>query len=92
MHYFERSGQLRGPECVICYRDTNLIPGAWTAGGSDAPTEDLNRKYTVAIPATKLEDLRALLRRVGNSFDQQVMYLEVAGYAEFLEILPTHGF
>jgi len=81
-----------GPETVICYRDTNVVPGAWSPGESKAPIEDLNRRYTVAIPATQMEDLRALLRRVGNSFDQQVMYLEVAGHAELLEVLPTHGF
>ena len=54
--------------------------------------EDLSRKYTVAIPAERVDELRALLRRAGNSFDQRVMYLEVAGYAELLEVRPEHGF
>jgi hypothetical protein len=85
-------GAVTGPETVLWYRDTNLVPGTWSPGESKAPIEDLSRKYTIAIPAGQLEDLRALLRRVGNSFDQQVMYLEVAGYAELLEVSPTHGF
>jgi hypothetical protein len=38
------------------------------------------------------EELRGLLRRVGNSFDQRVIYLEVAGYAELLEVRPQNGF
>ena len=54
--------------------------------------EDLSRKYAVAILAAQVGDLRALLRRIGNSFDQRVMYLEVAGYAELLEVRPNDGF
>jgi len=54
--------------------------------------EDLSRRYTVAIPRDRVDELRALLRRAGNSFDQQVMYLEVAGYAELLEVRPEDGF
>jgi len=46
----------------------------------------------VAIPAERVDDLRALVRRAGNSFDQRVMYLEVAGYAELLEVRPEDGF
>jgi hypothetical protein len=40
----------------------------------------------------QINELRALLRRAGNSFDQRVMYLEVAGYAEFLEVRSEDGF
>jgi len=54
--------------------------------------EDLSREYTVAVPADRVDDLRALLRRVGNSFDQRTMYLEVAGRAELLEVRPEDGF
>lgn len=54
--------------------------------------EVLSRKYTVAIPGGRVDERRALLRRVGNSFDQRVMSLEVAGYAELLEVRPVDGF
>lgn len=54
--------------------------------------EDLSRKYTVALSADQVDELRALLRQAGNSFDQRVMYLEVAGYAELLEVRPEDGF
>lgn len=68
------------------------VLGTWATGGAEAPIEDRSRKYTVAVPADRVEDLRALLRRAGNSFDQQVIYLEVAGYAEFLTVHPDDGF
>jgi hypothetical protein len=54
--------------------------------------EDLSRRYTVAIPEERLDELRTLLRRAGNSFDQRAIYLEVAGYAELLEVGPEDGF
>jgi hypothetical protein len=54
--------------------------------------EDLSRKYTVAVPEDRLDEIRSLLRRAGNTFDQRVMYLEVAGYAELLQVRPEDGF
>ena len=81
-----------GPETVLYYRPPEPLPGAWSPGEGEAPVEDQSRKYTAAIPAAQVDDLRALLRRVGNSFDQRVMYLEVAGYAELLEVRPEDGF
>lgn len=87
-----RFGAVTGPDTVLYYRTPGPLPGAWSPGEGEAPVEDLSRKYAVAIPAAQVDDLRALLRRVGNSFDQRVMYLEVAGYAELLEVRPEDGF
>lgn len=87
----ERFGAMTGPEAVLYYRNAEPVPGAWSARQAEAPVEDLSRKYTVAIAADQVEELRDLLRRAGNSFDQRVMYLEVAGYAEPLAVLPEHG-
>lgn len=46
----------------------------------------------MAVEARRVEELRALLRRAGNSFDQRVIYFEVAGYAELLGVRPQDGF
>jgi hypothetical protein len=81
-----------GPDEVIYYRKPDPVKGAWSSGGKQAPIEDRSRKYTVSIPEARVDDLRALLRKAGNSFDQQVMYLEVAGYAEFVPVRPEDGF
>lgn len=85
-------GGVSGPEEVVCYRTPDPFKGSWAPGAGQAPIEDRSRKYTVAIPEARLDDLRSLLRKAGNSFDQQVMYLEVAGYAEFLTVRPDDGF
>lgn len=89
MRLFEGLG---GPETVLCYRTPEPVPGSWSPGQGEEPVEDLSRKYTVALPADRVDELRAILRRAGNSFDQRVMYLEVAGYAELLEVEPEDGF
>jgi hypothetical protein len=83
---------LGGPETVVYYRTPDPVSGSWSPGQGEEPVEDLSRKYTVALPAERVDELRALLCRAGNSFDQRVMYLEVAGYAELLEVRPTDGF
>lgn len=85
-------GALTGPEPVLYYRKPDAVPGAWRPEEGEEPVEDLSRKYTVAVAAHRVDELRALLRRAGNSFDQRVMYLEVGGYAEFLEVRPEDGF
>jgi hypothetical protein len=87
----ERFGAVTGPETVLYYRSARPLAGAWAQRQGAAPVEDLSRRYTVAIASDQVDELRDLIRRAGNSFDQQVMYLEVAGYAELLAVLPEHG-
>jgi len=82
---------LSGPETVM-YVGREAVEGAWFPGIDEAPVEDQSRKYTVAIPEEQVDELRALLRRAGNSFDQRAMYLEVAGYAECLEVQSEDGY
>jgi hypothetical protein len=85
-------GALTGPEAVLYYRSSEAVPGAWRPERGEEPVEDSSRRYTVAVPAERVDELRALLRRAGNSFDQRVIYLEVGGYAELLEVRPDDGF
>lgn len=39
----------------------------------------------------KVEDLRQMLRRAANTFDQRAIYLSVAGHVEFIERQPEAG-
>ena len=53
-----------GPETVLYYyRTPDPVPGSWSPGEGQEPVEDLSRKYTVALPAERVDELRALLRR-----------------------------
>jgi len=90
----DRFGGATGPETVVWYRDRKAVPGAWSPGRGEETVTDLSRRYTVALPPGRVNELRDLdlLRKVGNSFDQQAMYLEVAGFAEILEVRPQGGF
>ena len=81
-----------GPETVLYYRHREAGRGLWSPAEGEMPVEDLSRKYVAAVPVERIEDLRALVRRIGNSFDQRAMYLEVAGYAELLTVRPEDGF
>ena len=85
-------GGFTGPETVLYYRHRETTRGVWSPADEEMPVEDLSRKYVVAVPQERLEELRALVRRIGNSFDQRAMYLEVAGYAELLEVQSEDGF
>ena len=84
-------GALTGPEAVLYYRKPDDVPGAWRPEEGEELVGDRSRRYTIALPANRVDDLRALLRRASNSFDQRVMYLEVAGYAEFLQVRLEDG-
>ena len=85
-------GALTGPEPVLYYRRPEAVPGVWRPEEGKEPVGNLSRKYSVVVPADRVDELRTLLRRAGNSFDQRVVYLEVGGYAEFLEVRPEEGF
>jgi hypothetical protein len=89
MHTFEA---FTGPETVLFYRIPVPVAGTWSPDASLDPVEDESRRYTVAIPAERVSDLRDFLRKAGNTFDQRVIYLDVAGYAELLEVRPDDGF
>jgi len=47
------------------------------------PISDTSRRYILAIPESKVNDLRLLLRMAAHTFDQQAVYLSVAGIVEF---------
>lgn len=83
---------MTGPEPVLCYRWSVLITGSWLPEPTAEPVEDESRRYSVAVPEDRLDELRNLLRRAGNSSGQRAMYLEAGGVAEILDVRPEDGY
>ncbi len=86
-----RFGGWSGPERVIVFRSSEFVPGGWIPEGGSEPVRDESRRYTVSLPEDRVDNLRTLLRKVANTFDQQVIYLSVRGYVEFIEPGPADG-
>jgi hypothetical protein len=78
-----------GPE--LFYRDVETVPGEYVEEATQTIVRDESRRYTVAIPRSRLDDLRQLLRRAANTFDQKAIYLSVAGEVEFVTPRPEDG-
>lgn len=79
-----------GPETF--YRGDALVPGEYEDRPGDPPIQDESRRYLLAIPESKVDDLRQLLRKVANTFDQNAIYLSVRGYVEFVTATESDGF
>lgn len=60
--------------------------------GRERAIEDESRLYRVSVPEDRVDELRSLLRKVANSFDQQTIYLSVRGYVEFVTPRPEDSF
>jgi len=74
-----------GPETF--YRGDALVPGEYEESPESPPVSDTSRRYILAIPESKVNDLRSLLKMAAHTFDQQAIYLSVAGMVEF--VIPT---
>jgi len=81
-----------GPRRIFAYRTEELIPGDYSEPDTGRRVEDESRLYTVAIPTREIDRLRVILRTVANSFDQQSIYLSVAGVVEYIEATEEDGF
>ena len=78
-----------GPE--LLYKNVVTVPGEYVEDATKKVVRDESRRYTVAIPRSKVEGLRRLLRRTANTFDQKAIYLSVAGKVEFVTPRPEDG-
>jgi hypothetical protein len=71
-----------------------VAPGQFAGFYRDPDTsqrvDDLSFKYTVAVPAGQLDELRSLLAVACFSFEQKCIYLSIAGQVEFIES-AKHG-
>jgi hypothetical protein len=79
-----------GPETF--YRGDTLVAGEYEDCPQEPPIQDESRRYLLAIPETKVADLRQLLRKAANTFDQKAMYLAVKGDVEFVTATKADGF
>ncbi|HSR50343.1 MAG TPA: hypothetical protein VLV83_05905 [Acidobacteriota bacterium] len=73
------------------YTGPETVWGQWSPDGQEV-VRDQSRKYSVAVPQARVKELLRLIRRVGNTFDQRAMYVEIAGYAEVIKVRPEDGF
>jgi len=68
------------------------VSGEYEDSPQEPPIQDTSRRYLLAIPESKVDDLRFLLRKAANTFDQEAMYLSVKGYVEFVSASESDGF
>jgi hypothetical protein len=81
-----------GPRRVMGFMSIELVPGSWTPAGTEERISDESRLYSVIVAENRVDELRSLLRRAANSFDQRTMLLIVAGIGEYLDARPEDGF
>jgi hypothetical protein len=79
-----------GPETF--YRGDTLVPGEYEESPQAPPVTDISRRCLVAIPESKVNDLRLLLRMAAHTFDQRALYLSVAGSVEFVVATEDDGY
>lgn len=59
--------------------------GFYTDPDSGRRVSDQSRKFVVALPENKLDELRRLLQECCDVFRQKMIYLSIAGVVEFIE-------
>ncbi|MFO0967091.1 MAG: hypothetical protein U0793_16105 [Gemmataceae bacterium] len=79
-----------GPETF--YRGDSLVPGEYEPAPGVPPIADTSRRYILAVADSKVSDLRSMLRMAAHTFDQQAIYLSVAGAVEFIVPTEEDGF
>ncbi len=81
-----RFGGRSGPEQI--HATIRATPGDYTDKGGH-PIEDESYRYIVAIEPKRVMELRELLKKVANTFDQEAIYLSVRGEVTF--VYPTEA-
>jgi hypothetical protein len=86
--YLEFGGDT-GPELI--HRAVRPTPGAYR-DDSGTRAHDESWRYIAAVPRRRLDDLRRILGRAANTFDQESIYLSVAGVVEFVRGTEEDGY
>lgn len=61
-----------------------LYAGAYKDPDTGQPVANQSRRYIVAVPENRVDELRELLREACEHFAQKCIYLSVAGRVEFI--------
>lgn len=72
---FESFGGSTGPDTI--YRAVRSTRGEYRSEAGER-VQDESWRYIVAVPRSNLDELRTILRRATNTFDQEAIYLSVA--------------
>ena len=90
---YQVAGGWSGPKKVIAViEDVEDVPGGWRDPATGKCSEDESRKYTVMIERKKVDELREVLARVANSFDQDDILFVVQGEDRSVKREPGKGF
>jgi len=82
-----------GPKRVIALiEDVEPLPGSWRDPATGKSVEDESRKYTVIVGSEKIGELRAVLERAANSFDQDEVLFVVQGMDQTVKRDPRKSF
>jgi hypothetical protein len=68
----------------------DVYEGMWKSP-SGLPIADQSRKYIVAIPESKIQNLRTMVADACVQFQQQMIYLSIAGQVEFIKPPTTES-
>jgi hypothetical protein len=76
-------------ELFVRFRGATIAPGKYQGFYEDPDTHaqvsDESFKYIVAVPETRIAELKQLLSAACVVFQQKCIYLSVAGQVEFVE-------
>lgn len=61
------------------------VRGVWIDPATNQPVEDTSRVFEVDVDEERLDEIRALLRRVSVTFVQQCIRVTILGRAEYIE-------
>jgi hypothetical protein len=86
---FERFGGSTGPDLI--YRAVRPVRGEYRSESGERVSDE-SWRYLVAVPRSDLDELRSILRRAANTFDQEAIYLTVAGIVELVTGSDAEGF
>ena|SRR5450759_3618949 len=80
----------QGPRIRIFF-SPSLHPGDWAPVANAPAVTDECREYLVAVESSRLDELRDLLGRAAVTFDQEVIYVSIAGTVDYIPKHPARS-